>query len=196
MDARLRIRGILKKIKDQLVDLWWQARGASLRNPPLPASVSSIVFICKGNICRSAFAERLTHQSMRNAAGEKKLRVESAGLKARQGTPPPAMAVEVAKEFGVTMAGHCSKRLTDDMANTADMIIAMEPGQVGEILKKYPHRRRYVFLLPLFESAGRLNRFGRARYHIQDPYGKGREAFKESFERVRACVQDLTDQLH
>ena len=189
------IRQSLKKIKGHLIDRWWQVRGPAFKNPPIPPVVSSIVFICKGNICRSAFAHYLTLETMRNRAEPQLLQIASAGLAARLGSASPAMAVEAAKAFAIDMQAHRSQPMNGNMAGGADMLIAMEPGQVRAMQKRYPQKRRNLFLLPLFADGWDCRYYGWRRYHIQDPYGKGRDEFMKSFERVREGVEGLVGRL-
>jgi protein-tyrosine phosphatase len=189
------IRPFLKEIKGRLIDRWWQVRGPALKNPPVPPVVSSIVFICKGNICRSTFAHYLTLETLRNSGEPIPLQVASAGLAARSGSASPAMAVEAARAFAIDMQAHRSRPLDEDMAGAADMLIAMEPWQVRAMQRRYPHKRSHLFLLPLFADGWNRRYHGWRRYHIQDPYGKGREDFMASFERVREGVEGLLNRL-
>jgi protein-tyrosine-phosphatase len=189
------IRPFLKKIKGHLIDRWWQVRGPALKNPPVPPAVSSIVFICKGNICRSAFAHYLTLETLRNRGEPLPLQVASAGLSARSGSASPAMAVEAARAFAIDMQAHRSRLLDEDMAGAADMLIAMEPWQVSAMQRRYPRKRPHLFLLPFFADGWDRRYHGWRRYHIQDPYGKGRDDFRESFERVRESVEGLVERL-
>jgi protein-tyrosine phosphatase len=194
MYRNLHLRNVLKRIKVFFFDRWWQVRGPAFKNPPVPAAVSSVVFICKGNICRSAFAHYLVSQALQN--GERNaLRVSSAGLSARTGTRSPEMAIQAAKMFSIDMGPHRASLLTDDMAAAADMLIAMEPGQVRAMQKRYPHRKENIFLLPLFAEDWDRNYFGWRRYHIQDPYGRSRDEFVASFGRVRESVDGLMGRL-
>jgi protein-tyrosine phosphatase len=189
------IRQFIKGVQSHLIDRWWQVRGPAFKNPPIPPAVSSIVFICKGNICRSAFAHYLSLETLHNHAEPFALQVASAGLAARLGSASPAMAVEAAKAFAIDMQAHRSRPLNGDMAGAADMLIAMEPGQVRAMQRQYPHKRRNLFLLPLFADGWDRRYYGWRRYHIQDPYGKGRDDFLESFERVREGVEGLVGRL-
>ena len=36
---------------------YWSVYGRTICNPRLPQNINSILFVCKGNICRSPFAE-------------------------------------------------------------------------------------------------------------------------------------------
>jgi protein-tyrosine-phosphatase len=74
-----------------------------------------ILFVCRGNTCRSPFAEGLA----RRLAAERGLDVEfaSAGEKARDGDPCPPDAVAVAAEYGVDLSAHRARRLNADKAD-------------------------------------------------------------------------------
>jgi protein-tyrosine-phosphatase len=74
-----------------------------------------VLFLCRGNTCRSPFAEGLA----RRLAAERGLDVEfeSAGEKARDGDRCPPDAVAVAKEYGVDLSTHEARRLTADKAD-------------------------------------------------------------------------------
>ena len=77
----------------QTKELVWRLRGAFVRNPPLPARVESIVFVCKGNICRSPFAALLAERCLAEQ-GRTSPAIHSAGLAPSQAgeSPPDAVA--------------------------------------------------------------------------------------------------------
>ena len=189
------MRYYLRYIKRLLINTWWQVRGITIKNPALPKKVSSIVFICKGNICRSAVAHYLSSHIIQKDGNPNSLHIYSAGLEARTGTASPDMAVQVAKQFEINLTAHRSVVLTTDLADTADMIVAMEQRQVDAIRKKYPHKKEYVYLLPLFENGWRKNYSGVNRYTILDPYGKSERDYLNSFNRVSRCVKGLLRQI-
>lgn len=185
----------LKGVKRHLIDMWWQLRGPTFKNPPLPSKVSSIVFICKGNICRSVFAHYLALQNSGECSIFMNFHVGSAGLTARSGEVSPAMAIQAAKSFNLDLQDHRARRLTQDLVETADMLIAMEPWQMRALQKQYPEKKLNIFLLPFFVDGWDRKYQGWQRYHIRDPYGKGLEEFVESFGRVKDGVEGLASRL-
>lgn len=188
-----KIRGFLKKIKNILRDVWWHINGTNFRNPPFLPTTSSIIFVCKGNICRSTFAHYLITQNINKKGRYKNLKVDSAGLRARTGTASPSTAIQVAQEFSVDMEMHRSKLLTQSMADTADMLIAMEPNQVRRLQHLYPHRRQHIYLMAEFDQKWRNNYYGWSKYHIQDPYGKDHDQFRTCFQRLKRSVEGLLE---
>jgi protein-tyrosine phosphatase len=98
---------------------------------------SLIVFICTGNTCRSPLAEALCKKLLaeRLACRPEELPargfiVTSAGLAAVSGGHAALEAIEVARELGADLTGHCTRPLTAELAAQADFLIAMTQGHV------------------------------------------------------------------
>ena len=164
-----------------------------LRNPSLPGNPKSILFICKGNICRSPYAEYALPRLLKESHWEK-LQVSSAGLIVPKSEKSPAEAVATAKKFGVDMQSHTSRPLTLELVEEYDIIVAMEAWQVQKMKKQYPKYLRKFFLLPLFDSAKPPNTEAISQYNIEDPYGKSADRFYASFRRIERCIESLVKQ--
>ena len=82
-----------------------------------------ILVVCKGNICRSPFAEAYLK---RRGPG---LEVESAGHYPAEGRESPPAACEAALRFGVDLSRHRSRVLTRGQVEWADLILIFEPEQ-------------------------------------------------------------------
>jgi protein-tyrosine phosphatase len=186
-----KIRNQLKKwIKGDLRNLYWRIYGNTIRNPRLPSLPESFLFICKGNICRSPFAEHLAVKLAGDGPTHHKT-FFSAGLHVSRPLPPPREGVLAAQGFGVQLDGHRSKRIDEEMADRFDMIIAMETWQFHALRKAFPVCRHKAFLLPLFDSKEKAECSGFARYNIQDPYGRSVSEFRVCFERIERCLRRM-----
>lgn len=131
-------------IKGYLRDAFWQIYGKTLRNPPTPKSPKTITFICKGNICRSPFAQYIAEQiSMHSEQPE--YRFLSAGIEVKPSTPPPKAAVEAAAKFGISMENHRSCPFDREMMRHSEMVFAMETWQFKALRKKNILRIKSVF---------------------------------------------------
>jgi protein-tyrosine phosphatase len=79
--------------------------------------MGKILFVCKGNICRSPFAEALLRK-----AGYDECR--SAGTENYHiGKTADVIAIEVAKEFGIDLASHVARQVQRDDIERAEHII-------------------------------------------------------------------------
>jgi protein-tyrosine phosphatase len=171
-------------VKRPLKNVYWRYRGRRLQNPEPPASARSILFVCKGNICRSPYAERYTSGLLGND-----VRIESAGIKVNQGNRPPDHAVAVASERGLSLAGLRPRELTKEMMNDFDMVVVMEGGQLEQLAERFEEHRGKLFLLPLYGE----HRGGYLRYNLPDPYGKGIDIFRECYDAIESCLRGLLD---
>jgi protein-tyrosine phosphatase len=171
--------------KRPLKDGWWSVRGKALRNPPLPAQIESMLFVCKGNICRSPFAALRASQLLQQA--RKPVRCVSAGITATQAARPPEEAAEAALAFGCSLADHEPLRLTREMIDASDLIVVMEAEQLVLLRQRYPHAIGRLFLLSLIDEGWR----GYARYNIADPFGCELAAFRSCYARIDAALATL-----
>jgi protein-tyrosine-phosphatase len=86
--------------------------------------MATILLVCTGNICRSPMAEAFLRLELQQR-GIDGVRVESSGLSGWEGSGATPEAVEAVAEYGVDISGHGARRLTGDMAEQADLIVAM-----------------------------------------------------------------------
>ena len=175
-------------IKRVLKNAYWRIYGAFLTNPPVPVSPCSFLFICKGNICRSPFAEVAARKHLPDAD---KWVVRSAGLLVDRPHGSPPEAVSAAKTFEIDLAGHRSKRVDEDLVAAADMVFAMEAWHFRRLHETFPKHREKIFLLAPFEDPAPVQRDRYGVLNIQDPYGRTRKDFIGCFERIDACLRGL-----
>lgn len=138
------------------------------------ATVGRLVFVCKGNICRSPYA----------SARARSLGVPSVsfGLDASDGAPADPVASRNALVRGVDLSAHRSARAEASSFADDDLIIVFEPGHLGR-LREIRRRRRPEM------PASLLGVWAKPIYpHIQDPYGRGDRYFQQCFSVIDANV--------
>ena len=143
------------------------------------ADAKRILVLCKGNICRSPFADKYLAQ----ASAQKKLGLEfvSAGLEAELDKEAYPLARTVARDFGVDLDGHRTQLLSHEMVEAADIILVMEPEQETQLERRFPEARRKMFLLGHFAKEAPST-------EIADPYGGTAQDFAECYTfMVSAC---------
>jgi protein-tyrosine phosphatase len=99
--------------------------GQAWIKPPIAADVRRLVFVCHGNICRSAFADVVARQ-----AG---LSVASFGLSTSADKPAHPPAVAAAARLGHDMTAHRTTRVEDYAAQPGDLLLAMEVRHLQKI---------------------------------------------------------------
>lgn len=113
-----------------------------------------ILFVCHGNIFRSAFAHHRLHALLGDCHNGR-VSVRSAGTKARPGEASPAVVLEEARAYGLDLSGHTSSLLTEDLLNWATHIYAMQNDMLDYIRDLSPEAAGRAKLLgALDRSAG------------------------------------------
>jgi protein-tyrosine phosphatase len=158
-------------------------RGANQRL--VPPSARSFLFVCFGNIMRSAMAEFLMRQALHEAGVESRACITSAGLHATVGREAHPWAQEAAAGLGVSLTEHRAKPLTRDMVEQADCVFAMDFQNKAELLTLYPEAQERIFMLSAYAE-------GPWQYReIPDPYLGDLEITRVCCGQLRICIQNL-----
>ena len=137
-------------------------------------SVDRLVFVCKGNICRSAYAEVI--------AKSLGLSSISCGVSTKDNVQANKAAIEIADSRGVNLKEHKTSRLTSVALRPGDLLIAMEPWQ-AEFLNDNLKAKHNITLLGLWAPS--------KRPHLQDPYGMTTRYFNNCFEYIEKSVYEI-----
>ena len=159
-----------------------QERWAAVR---LPDSVQSVLFVCKGNICRSPLAE-VYFQSLVEKEG-RQMTVRSAGLDTTPGKPAHAEAQAVALQHRLSLDAHATTMVHKELLDQSDLIIVMEIVQKDRVQRLCPRSKGKVMLLGRFDSGGSLE--------VADPYSGDSDDFLSCFQQVSRCCDNLAARL-
>ena len=176
------------RIKNFFRDEWWKIYGRQFVNPFLQKVPETIVFICKGNICRSPFAEHIAKNEFKLFNS---LVIFSAGLHVKNSEKSSNYAIITAKSYGVDLSNHCSISFDASKLYVNSMIIAMEAQQIKELKALYPYLKSSLYLLPLFDPLRHTFAFGYDFWNIPDPYGKSCIEYNECYARINRCVKNM-----
>jgi protein-tyrosine phosphatase len=144
-----------------------------------PEAVRRVVFVCRGNIWRSAFAEAQARTLGLNAA--------SFGLATSGGVPVPSTALAAAAPFGIDLSGHRSTGLQDFVLQEGDLLLAMEVRQARVMLALPGRPPGQVSLLGLWATP--------SCPHIHDPDRLSAAYGRRCLAIVADSVKNLARQL-
>ncbi|THF61619.1 arsenate-mycothiol transferase ArsC [Pseudothauera rhizosphaerae] len=143
-----------------------------------PAAVERLVFVCLGNINRSAFAHAVA------AAG--KARCASIGLATTTGARATEIARGIAPEFGISLDGHRATDIGDYELQPGDLLLVME--------LRHAHRLAARGIPP--RQIALLGHWARPiRYHIHDPHTLSVEYYRSCFAVIQPAVRRLVAEL-
>lgn len=138
-----------------------------------------LLTVCTGNICRSPVAEAALRQSY------PKGHVTSAGLHALVGHDIDPDSAAAARAHDIVLRPHRARKFTGDLGRDADMILVMDQGHRGEIMRRWPHLTGKTFLLGHFEQGK----------EIPDPYRQAPNVHMHMMALVLESVRHWVDQL-
>jgi len=146
---------------------------------PILAVPKNILFLCYGNINRSAAAECIMLQN------KTKHTVHSAGFHRHNGRKADENIVKVANEQGYNMKNCSSSTVDQSMVDTADIIFVMEIEHIFKLVTLYPHIKNKIYLL------GSLSQDVKMPLEIKDPYGKSTEEYQSCFIDIKHCINAI-----
>lgn len=136
--------------------------------------VNRLVFVCKGNICRSAFAEAVAIDCNVNAI--------SCGIDTVENTSANPHAIRMAEQFGYNLKEHKTTPTQLLSFSKTDLLIAMEPLQV-EFLERHLGVKYNCTLLGLWSNP--------ALPYIHDPYGLSEAYFNNCFSFIERSTREI-----
>jgi arsenate reductase (thioredoxin) len=123
--------------------------------------MTDVLFVCIGNTGRSLLAEQLFR-----AQAEGRHEARSAG--SDPGSAPEPNVVAVLAELGIDASGHMPRKLTDELVDWADVVVAACDGACPAVPGK-PYEN----------------------WHLPDPYGRPIDDVRALRDDVQVRVREL-----
>jgi protein-tyrosine phosphatase len=138
--------------------------------------VKRLVFVCKGNICRSPYAE----------AGSKRMGIPavSFGLQAKQYSNADSSAIHNAAVRDLDLTGHRSRLFEPRSLNDSDLVVCFEPWHVRDLQQMTGNPGNFqVTLLGLWSNP--------SRPYLCDPHGRSDQYFQVCFSLIDSALQNF-----
>lgn len=137
--------------------------------------VRRLVFVCKGNVCRSPFA----------AAVSNKLGIQavSCGLDVTRPSSPEQNAVKCGLMTGVDISGHTALSINCIRLHSDDCLVVAEPEQAQQLSQDVMRVGCQITLLGLWREPPVAR--------IPDPYGRSLADFELAYSLIETAVHGL-----
>jgi protein-tyrosine phosphatase len=148
--------------------------------------ISSVLFVCMGNICRSPTAEAVMLRKLREAGLHETVRIDSAGTHAwHAGAPPDARSVAHAARRGYDLSPLRAREVVEADFEQFDLILAMDWDNLALLEERCP--------APYRRKLGRLTEHCRLIDCpvVPDPYAGGAQGFEEVLDLVEDACDGL-----
>jgi protein-tyrosine-phosphatase len=146
-----------------------------------------LLFVCHGNIMRSAFAQAHARAVAQVNSAPLAERIDGAGTHATAGAPAHPDAITAASTLGVSLTGHRARPLGTVAAAGGLLVVCLDRAKEARAMVWAGEHAHRVFLIG--DAAGGDSR------EVLDPYGHGPATAERAFERVRAHVDTWLDRL-
>lgn len=139
-----------------------------------------IMFVCTGNICRSAMAEVM----LRKMAEEegKSIEIYSCGTTAYTGDTSTEEAIQVMKENQINLEKHRATNIKESKIQEMDLILCATTSHKRNVIQQYPELEKKVYTIKEFAEEGTKDQ------DIADPWGYNIQIY-------RLCAKEIKENL-
>lgn len=149
--------------------------------------MASVLFVCYGNIMRSAFAEACFRAEVMQELRLRTVRFGSAGVRAEEGERAETHARAMAKQLGYSLEQHRATRTSRALIAEYSQIYIMDRLNEDLLLGDLPEaREKTAYLSSLIPGA---------KLEIEDPYCQSARQLESCFRTIQLAVRNLAREL-
>ena len=149
--------------------------------------MKKIMFICTGNICRSAMADGLMKKLVKDTG--KDIEVYSCGVFAEDGDRPTYNAIEVMERMDIDLRKHQATNIRNSNIKEMDIILCATQSHKNAVEQLYPELKRKIYTIK--EYAG----YEKEDWDISDPWGYDIEIYQFCAQQLEKCLEKIIDKI-
>lgn len=147
-----------------------------------------IMFICTGNVCRSAMAHGLMEKKITDR-NLQDIEIYSCGVFADNGERATYEAQEVMEEYGVDLKNHRATNIAYSDIESMDLILCATKSHKMSVIQKYPSLKEKVYTMNEYAGVEHIE------MDIKDPWGGGIEVYRFSAAEIESCVDKIIEKI-
>jgi protein-tyrosine-phosphatase/predicted ATP-grasp superfamily ATP-dependent carboligase len=173
------IRSVFERISEHVKIKCFQMGKTDARNLELMIPrLSKIHFVCKGNICRSPFAEYYARSVL-----PAEMEVSSSGYLEPAGRRPPPEAVRASEELGIDIIGHRSSIVDERVLTNQDVILVFDEKTYRKLSTRFPGTSARLFRIGSLADP--------SRPEIRDPFGEDLTEFRKIYGIIKRAIDRI-----
>lgn len=150
-----------------------------------------ILFVCLGNICRSAAANGVMEDFVTKVGLSDKILIDSAGTYGGHAGDLPDMRMRIAAARRGYNLTHRARKVREDDFYDFDMIIVMDDSNYENVARLAPERKYLDKVYRFVEFSKNHPEWS----YVPDPYYEGHEGFELVLDLLEDGCQELLNQL-
>lgn len=147
-----------------------------------------IMFICTGNICRSAMAHKLLEKKLKDN-NIQDIEVYSCGIYAEDGDMATYNAEEAMQEYDVNMKEHRATNIRSSKIEEMDLILCATIAHKNAVQQMYPNIKGKIYTMKEYVNPKTEN------LDIRDPWGYDIETYKFCASEIDTCLDKLIEKI-
>ena len=152
-----------------------------------------IMFICTGNICRSAMADWLLKKKIEDIR-RNDIEVYSSGVHAYDGDMSTWEAKSIMEdEYDVDMKSHRATNIKNSNIENMDLILCATTAHKIAVIDMYPTLKEKVFTMKEYVD---YNREYHHKIDIKDPWGYDMDTYRSCASEIDECLELLLKKIN
>ena len=147
-----------------------------------------IMFICTGNICRSAMAHRMLEKRVKDLK-RNDIEVHSCGVFAYNGDRPTSQGIEVMKSYEVDLTSHRATNIHNSNIEDMDIILCATTSHKNNVINMYPNLEEKIFTMK--EYVG----YNKEDFDIDDPWGLSTKVYENCAREIDDCIEKIINKI-
>ena len=133
-----------------------------------------IMFICTGNICRSAMAHKMLEKNILKYIHVEYFR--------KIGDVPTYEGIDVMREYGIDLSKHRATNIRNSNIKDMDIILCATSSHKNNVISMYPELKEKVYTMKEYA------RYDKKDIDIKDPWGYGIAIYRMCAAEIEDCI--------